>query len=97
MGDVASQLDWRSPERQTFIREVITQAIPQWPAGPRDFQVVSCANTLQCIPQLNIIPCAGGKTAHVGGRPAPSRPIILGIGPLKELQNSQVSAPSPQR
>ncbi|KAI0054891.1 hypothetical protein BV25DRAFT_1843340 [Artomyces pyxidatus] len=66
--------------------------------------------TLQGISQINIVPCAGRKTAlfygpiliiqhlvkegipfKVRGRPPPKKPVMLVVGPLVELQNSQVS------
>ncbi|KAI0055770.1 P-loop containing nucleoside triphosphate hydrolase protein [Artomyces pyxidatus] len=105
-----TRADWLAPEQRSFIQQIITQLIPQWSTGPRDFQLSSWARTLQGISQINIVPCAGGKTAlfygpiliiqhlvkegipfKVRGRPPPKKPVMLVVGPLVELQNSQVS------
>lgn len=57
------RVNWLDAPQLTFIREAVKKAIPLWPDGARDFQVVATARALNGRHQLNIIPCSGGKTA----------------------------------
>ena len=54
---------WTSTEGQDFVRELVTELIPQWKDGPREFQSWSWVRSLDGVIQFVFMASGGGKTA----------------------------------
>jgi len=54
---------WSSSRGLAFISSFLKELIPQWPAGPHDWQVKATANILNGTKQVVIAACGEGKTA----------------------------------
>jgi superfamily II DNA helicase RecQ len=54
---------WASTRGLEFISGFSTELIPQWPTGPRDWQVKGTARILDGSKQLVVAACGEGKTA----------------------------------
>ncbi|KAF9235067.1 P-loop containing nucleoside triphosphate hydrolase protein [Melanogaster broomeanus] len=57
---------WLSHEAHEAVRSIIKDRLPQWPAGPREFQINAWCRTLAGVSQLLVVPTGGGKTALFG-------------------------------
>ncbi|KAF6744432.1 P-loop containing nucleoside triphosphate hydrolase protein [Ephemerocybe angulata] len=54
---------WTSDAGKALIKDILTEYIPQWPSGPRPFQVDATANLLNKTPTVLLAATSSGKTA----------------------------------
>ncbi|KAH8101946.1 P-loop containing nucleoside triphosphate hydrolase protein, partial [Cristinia sonorae] len=59
----SSEGGWSSSTGQALLKELLTRLLPQWPDGPRDWQLESTGYILDGHDQLLVAGCGEGKTA----------------------------------
>jgi ATP-dependent helicase YprA (DUF1998 family) len=63
----APAFSWRTVKGRARVRGIIEERVPQWPSGPRDYQLNAWVQTLDNIPLILIASTGAGKTAAFYG------------------------------